>query len=82
MRQSGPFEYQDLEEVTKWDSKSEVPGGKWRRRNSGRKGRSEENGGGGRFRNVRVFRCKWRRGKVPEREGVRVQMVAGEGSGT
>ena len=26
MRQSGPFEYQDLEEVTKWDSRSEVPG--------------------------------------------------------
>ena len=45
MRQSGSFEYQNLEEVTKWDSKSEVPGGKWRRRNSELGGRPEENGG-------------------------------------
>ena len=26
MKQLGPFEYQDLEEVIKWDSRSEVPG--------------------------------------------------------
>ena len=36
------------------------------------------NGGGGRFRNVRVSGCKWRQGKAPEREGGRVQMAAGK----
>ena len=81
MRQSGPFEYLDLEEVVKWDYGSEVPG---------------EDGGGG-IPDTMGVRRKRRRGKVPEREGVwvqmaagkaperedvRVQMAAGEGSGT
>ena len=26
MRQSGPFEYQDLKGVAKWDSECEIPG--------------------------------------------------------
>ena len=66
MRQSGPFEYLDLEEVVKWDYGSEVPG---------------EDGGGG-IPDTMGVRRKRRRGKVPEREGVWVQMAAGEGSGT
>ena len=66
MRQSGPFEYLDLEEVVKWDYGSEVPG---------------EDGCGG-IPDTMGVRRKQRRGKVPEREGVRVQMAAGEGSGT
>ena len=66
MRQSGPFEYLDLEEVVKWDYGSEVPG---------------EDGCGG-IPDTMGVRRKRRRGKVPEREGVWVQMAAGEGSGT
>ena len=42
MRQSGSFEYQNLEEVTKWDSRSEVRRRDGSGRISRRKGRPEE----------------------------------------
>ena len=43
MRQSGPFEYQDLKEVAKWDSECEIPGedGMSTRWNSGCDGHSD-----------------------------------------
>ena len=66
MRQLGPLEYQNLEEVTKWDSKSEVPG---------------ENGGGGIPNAMGVQRKNGGEG-IPNTMGVRRKMAVGEGSGT
>ena len=67
MRRLGPFEYQDLEEVTKWDSRSEVP---------------REDGGGGIPGTMGVFpdamgvRRKMAAEEIPSTMGVRRKMAA------
>ena len=83
MRQSRSFEYQNLEEVTKWDSRSEVPGEdggggipnamgvrrKMAARHSGRDGRLEEMAAGD-FRTQGVSEgngC----GRIPDTRGIR-----------